>query len=79
MEMENGERHIKAFRVHRWVEAESEIEAGRVAVELLRSDRRLRGQLTVRLIAEEIEEVSGGAIEENRSGFLFYESESQVD
>jgi hypothetical protein len=79
MEMEGGERHVRGFVVSRWVEAPDEHSAGRAAIEMVRTDRRLRGQGTVQLVAKEIEQVSSEADGGNGSGFLFYDADSSMN
>ena len=76
MEMESGERERKGFYVNRWVEASSAVEAGRLAVELVRGDRRVVGQVALRLTVENAEPDEADPEERNRSGFAFYDDDS---
>jgi hypothetical protein len=79
MEFEGGEREVRSFHVHRCVEAEDERAAARAALELVRSDRRLTGQLGVRLTVERVDAVAECPPHANRSGFAFYEPEPPSD
>lgn len=77
MRMEDGEVKVLGFHATRWVTAESEVDAGRKAAEMIRTDRRMEGQLEVRLVADSIDEVPDLTAENNRSGFMFYDSHAQ--
>jgi hypothetical protein len=73
MQIDGGPAEMKGFHVSRYVQAASPVDAAKLALELVRKDRRLTGQLGVRLEVAEVREADEDPVGGNLSGFAFYD------